>query len=112
LSPVRWLGMPDFADDTTTELERKASALRWVSLIETCTYVALFIFWQSGSATGTALLGSIHGMVFLAFAAMVVGIREAMGWTWGYVAWSIVLGPIGAVMVYARLRREGVPAEA
>ena len=104
--------MPDFADDTTTELERKASALRWVSLIETCTYIALFIFWQAGSAIGTALLGSIHGMVFLAFAGMVVGIRAAMGWTWGYVAWSIVLGPIGAVMVYARLKRHGVPAEA
>lgn len=104
--------MPDFADDETTELERKASALRWVSLIETCTYIALFIFWQAGSAIGTALLGSIHGMVFLAFAAMVLGIREAMGWTWAYVVWSIVLGPIGAVMVYARLKRDGVPAEA
>ena len=104
--------MPDFADDTTTELERKASALKVVSLIETFTYIALFIFWQSGSDIGTALLGSIHGMVFLAFAAMLVGIRAAMGWTWGYVALGIVLGPIGAVIVYARLRREGVPAEA
>jgi len=112
LSPVHWFVMPDFADDTTTELERKASALRWVSLIETCTYVALFIFWQAGSAIGTALLGSIHGMVFLAFAAMVIGIREAMGWTCGYVALAILLGPIGAVMVYARLRRHGVPADA
>jgi hypothetical protein len=104
--------VPDFADDTTTELERKASALRWVSLIETVTYVALFIFWQSGSAIGTALLGSIHGMVFLAFCGMVVGIRAAMGWTWGYVALAVLLGPIGAVLVFARLRREGVPAEA
>jgi hypothetical protein len=104
--------MPDFADDTTTELERKASALRWVSLIETVTYVVLFVFWQAGSDIGTALFGSIHGMVFLAFAGMLVGIRQAMGWTWGYVALGILLGPIGAVLVYARLRRHGVPAGA
>jgi len=28
----------------------------------------------------------------------------------GYVALGIVLGPLGAVLVYARLRRDGVPA--
>jgi hypothetical protein len=104
--------MPDFADDTTTELERKAATLRWISAIETVTYVVLFVFWQAGSDIGTALFGSIHGMVFLAFAGMLVGIRQAMGWTWGYVALGIVLGPVGAVLVFARLRRDGVPAEA
>ena len=102
--------MPDFADDETTELERKASALKWVSLIETVTYLVLFVLWQSGNDVGTAISGSIHGMVFLAFAGMVVGIRQAMAWTWGYVALGILLGPIGAVLVYARLRKEGVPA--
>jgi hypothetical protein len=104
--------MPDFADDLTTELERKASALRWVSLIETATYVLLFSFWQGGSRPGTVVFGSIHGLVFLAFCGMVVGIRAEMGWTWGYVALAILLGPIGAVLVYSRLRREGVPAQA
>jgi hypothetical protein len=102
--------MPDFADDTSTEVERKASALRWVSIIETISYVVLFTFWQAGSAVGTAIFGSLHGMVFLTFAGMVVGLRQAMGWTWGYVALAILTGPIGAVIVYGRLRRQGVPA--
>ena len=38
--------MPDFADDTTTELERKARALSVVALVETCSYLLLFYFWQ------------------------------------------------------------------
>jgi hypothetical protein len=32
-----------------------------------------------------------------------------MGWTWKYAVAVIVLGPIGSLMVYSRLRREGVP---
>ncbi|MBV8691466.1 MAG: DUF3817 domain-containing protein [Actinobacteria bacterium] len=104
--------MPDYADDETTELERKTASLKWVSLIETVTYILLFAFWQGGSAAGTAVFGSIHGLVFLAFCGMVVGVRAEMGWTWGYVALAVLLGPLGAVLVYARLKREGVPAQA
>ena len=32
-----------------------------------------------------------------------------MGWTWKYSIAVIVLGPIGGVMVWERIRREGVP---
>jgi hypothetical protein len=101
--------MPDFADDTTTELERKAATLRWVALIETVSYLVLFSFWMGGSKLGTAVFGSLHGMIFLAFAGMVVGVRQALDWSWEYVALAIVTGPIGAVLVYARLRREPLP---
>ena len=41
--------MVDFADDTSTELERKAVALKWVSLIETLSYVGLAAFWLTGN---------------------------------------------------------------
>ena len=101
--------MPDFADSTTTELERKLVPLRVVALTETVTYCVLFFFWVTGNRPGRLLTGSLHGMIFLAFAAMVLGVRADMGWTWRYAISVIVLGPIGSLMVYSRLRREGVP---
>lgn len=102
--------MPDFADDTTTELERKARALSVVALVETCSYLLLFYFWQiAKSDAGTAIVGSLHGMIWLAFCAMVIMIAPALGWTWIYAVVVIVTGPIGAVMVWWRLRRDGVP---
>ena len=101
--------MPDFADSTTTELERKLVPLRVVALTETFTYCILFFFWVTGNRPGRLLMGSAHGMVFLAFAAMVLGVRADMRWTWKYVAAAIVLGPVGSLLVYSRLRREGVP---
>jgi len=100
----------EFADSTTTELERKIPPLRVVALTETVTYCVLFYFWVSGNRPGTLLMGSLHGTVFTAFAAMVLAIRGDLRWTWKYAVAVIVLGPIGSVMVYARLRREGVPA--
>jgi hypothetical protein len=101
--------VPDFADSTTTELERKLAPLRVVALTESVTYCVLFFFWVTGNRTGRLLMGSAHGMVALAFAAMVLGVRADMGWTWKYAIAAIALGPIGALMVYSRLRREGVP---
>jgi len=101
----------DFADDPGGELERKARALSVVALIETCTYLLLFYFWQiARSDTGTAIVGSLHGMIWLAFCAMVIMIRPALKGSWGYVVVVIVTGPIGAVMVWYRLRK-GVPEE-
>jgi len=40
---------------------------------------------------------------------MVVMITTDMGWSWKYSIAVIVLGPIGGVMVWERIRREGVP---
>ncbi len=103
--------MTDFAGDTTTELQRKARALSVVALIETCSYLLLFSMWQiAKSEVGTAIVGSLHGMIWLAFCAMVIMIAPALRWTWLYCAVVIVTGPIGAVMVWYRLRH-GVPDE-
>jgi hypothetical protein len=105
--------VPDFADDTSTELERKARALSFVALVETCSYLLLFYFWQiAKSDPGTAIVGSLHGMIWLAFCAMVIMIAPALGWTWLYVGVVIVTGPIGAVMVWWRLRKDGVSVPA
>ena len=94
-----------------TELERKVASLRWVCLVETATFILLWMFIFAGNAIGKGLLGSAHGMTFLAFAAMTFGVHKPMGWTRAYLVAVVVLGPIGALMVYERLRR-GIPAEA
>jgi hypothetical protein len=100
----------DFADDPSSELERKAKALAWVSLIETFSYTLLVYCWLIAQwDLGTKLVGSVHGMIALAFAAMVIMISPAMRWSWWFSVLVIVTGPIGALVVFARIRREGVP---
>jgi len=102
--------VPDYADETTTELQRKARALSWTALTETCTYLILFYFWIiNPNVAGKAITGSIHGMIWLAFCAMVIMITPEIGWSWKYSIAVIVLGPIGGFMVWERIRREGVP---
>lgn len=102
--------MPDFADDPTTELERKAKALKVVCIIETVSYLVLFTFWVTGHPVGTKIFGAIHGQVFLLFAAMVIGMRKPMRWSLPFLAAALLTGPIGAVVVYEHFRRHGVPS--
>ena len=104
--------MADFADSTTTELERKIPPLRVMALTETVTYCVLAYFWLTGNRPGRLLMGSMHGMIAMFFAGMVVGIRADLRWTWKFAIAAIALGPIGSILVYARLKREGIPAEA
>jgi integral membrane protein len=103
--------MADFADDTSTELERKVAWLKWVALVETVSYATLLCFWISGNDIATKLTGAIHGQIFLLFAAMVFGVRRPMRWTWGFFAVAVLTGPIGAIVVWSRILREGVPEE-
>lgn len=104
--------MPDFADDPTSELERKAKALSVVALVETLTYLLLVYFWLVvPSIAGKAIVGSVHGMVWMTFCAMVLMITPPMRWSWWYSVVVIVTGPIGALMVWTRLRRHGVPEQ-
>jgi hypothetical protein len=103
--------VPDFADDTSSELERKAKALRFVALFESVTYLLLAYFWLVVPNDALkAVVGFFHGLVWMSFVAMVVIIRSDIGWSWGYTALVIVTGPIGGVMVWWRLRR--TPREA
>lgn len=101
--------MPDFADDVSTELERKAKALRFTCLVELATYLVLFGFMATGNPTGARVWGTVHGVVVMAFIAMVVMIRKEVRWTWLYAVAVIVTGPIGALLVHQRLGSEGVP---
>jgi hypothetical protein len=100
----------DFADDPGSEVERQAKALEVVALTEAVTYLLLAYFWLvSPNVAGKAIMGSIHGLVWLAFVGMTVIIRPALRLSWPYVALVVLTGPIGGVLVFERLRREGVP---
>lgn len=98
--------MVDFADSPTTELERRLGPLKAVALVEGVTYLALLACWVSGNRVGTLLLGSVHGMVVCAFAGMLLLIFRPLGWSLAFTVFAIVTGPIGALVVFARLRRE------
>jgi hypothetical protein len=98
--------VPDFADDPSSELERKAKALRVVALLETITYLLLAYFWLIAQNDAMkAVVGFFHGLVWMTFVAMTLIIRPDIGWTWGYTAFVILTGPIGGVLVWWRLRR-------
>jgi hypothetical protein len=103
--------VPDFADDESSELERKAKALKFMALFETFTYLLLAYFWLVVPNDGVkAVVCFFHGLVWMAFVAMVVIIRGDIGWTWGYTILVVVTGPIGGVLVWWRLRN--TPREA
>lgn len=105
--------MVEYADDPRSELDRKAEQLQWVALIETVTYVLLFVFWAIiHNSIGTKVMGFFHGWTFLAFATMMLFIARPMHWTWRFVAVALLTGPLGAILVYERIRRDGVPQPA
>jgi peptidoglycan/LPS O-acetylase OafA/YrhL len=98
--------VPDFADDPSSELERKSKALAVMALVETFSYLVLFYFWViAPNDVVRRIVGFLHGLVWLAFVAMVVLIRDGIGWTWAYTALVVLTGPIGGVLVFARIRR-------
>ena len=102
--------VPDFAGDPTTELERKLGPLKIVCILETITYLGLLVMWLGlHNHIGTLMVASVHGMISTAFGLMMLTIFRRMGWSWKFLVLSIVTGPIGAVIVYERVRREGAP---
>jgi heme A synthase len=59
----------------------------------------------TGNEGGVSVTGAIHGVLFLAYALLVLRDREVFAWSWGFVAVAILTGPIGAIVVLERLRR-------
>ena len=98
--------MADFADSTTTELERRLGPLKAVAAVESCTYLFLLYFWLSHNRAGTLLLGSMHGLVVCAFAGMVWLIFRPLGWSVPFALFTVATGPIGATVLFVRLRGE------
>ena len=102
--------MVEFADDPRSELDRKAGQLKWVALIETFGYVVLFLcfaVWQNDAAT--KVTGFFHGWIFIAYAVMVVWIFPSIEWAWWWIPVALFTGPIGGVLLFEKIRRDGAP---
>lgn len=81
-----------------------ARRLRAVSILETLSFLVLLGMMLSHNDAGVSVTGAIHGMLFLAYALLVLRDREVFGWSWGFVALAILTGPIGAIVVLEKLR--------
>lgn len=68
-------------------------------------FLALLWTMVTANEAGVSVTGAIHGVLFLAYAVLVLRDREHLGWTWGFVAVAILTGPVGAIVVLERLRR-------
>ncbi|HEY3832065.1 MAG TPA: DUF3817 domain-containing protein [Acidimicrobiia bacterium] len=102
--------MPQYADDPRTELDRKAQQLRWTALVETVGYAGLFycfVIWQNSAAT--KIFGFFHGWIFIAYAVMVCWIFPSIEWAWWWPVVALFTGPVGGIMLYEKIRRDGAP---
>ena len=101
--------MIEFAEDTRTELERKAAQLLGVALIESLSYCVVLAFWLTGNQIGTSLAGFFHLWILASFMVMVVWITPGMRWPWWFAVLAFVTGPLGGVLVFWRIKRNGAP---
>lgn len=88
-------------------MSNKARQLPAVSILETLSFVALLGVMFMGSESGVSVVGMIHGLLFLAYAIIVFRDYRDLGWTTGFMLVAIFTGPIGAIVVLERLRRDG-----
>jgi integral membrane protein len=102
----------EYIDDPHAQFVRKVGWLRKVAVVETVSYLILLYAWLGGHDILKAVVGSLHGMIWVGFVAMLLEARRPMRWTWAYVAVAVVTGPVGAALVYERLRRQGIPDDA
>lgn len=84
------------------------SLLRRLAVIEAVSYLLLLVAtavkYTSGNELGVKVLGPIHGMLFLAYAALIVIERSDHGWTIGQVLLMLIAGslPFGGFWVDRR----------
>jgi integral membrane protein len=86
---------------------------RYVALAEATTFLALLVASviknTGGSETGVQILGPIHGLLFIAYVAMALNLRQVGGWTNRQTFWILVgaVLPFGGYVVdWWLLRRE------
>lgn len=93
-------------------MSSKTRRLRAVSLLETVSFLGLLVAMLLDSDTGVSVLGATHGILFLAYASLVWIDHDDFGWTTWFALAAIVTGPLGAIIVLERLRRDGAEREA
>ncbi len=109
--------MVDFADDERTEIERKVQALRITGVVEFVGYLIAGTFWILDiiDAPGwnwwmlKRVSFTVHGVIVMAFVAMVVLLAPEVGWNWKFVALCVLTGPLGPICVETKIRLHGYP---
>jgi len=87
------------------------NALRWIAPLEATSFLALlvasYIKHQDGGETGVALLGPIHGLLFLAYVALALVVRREAGWSNTTTGWALLgaVLPFGGYVVERQLLR-------
>lgn len=84
----------------------KAKRLGWISILETISFIALLGAMIAHNDQLISVIGAVHGFLFLAYAALIWFDHDDLGWGRWFAIGSIVTGPIGAIVVLERLRRE------
>jgi integral membrane protein len=68
--------------------------LRWVAVAEATSFLALlaatYLKYSDHGATGVQILGPIHGMLFLAYVALVLIVRAEMRWSTRTTGWILL----------------------
>jgi integral membrane protein len=88
------------------DLVRRVALLRATCVAETASFVALLIAMALHSEGGVSAIGLVHGLLFLAYAGLVVATFRDLGWSNRTAVLLILTGPVGAVICLEMLRRE------
>lgn len=87
-------------------MSNKVNRLRITSILETISFIVLLFMMTTDNEGGVSIVGAIHGLLFLAYAGFVWFDHADLGWTTPFAVISIITGPLGAILVLERLRRE------
>lgn len=72
--------------------------LRIASVAEATSYLALLVATiikqTGGTETGVTVLGPIHGVLYLIFAALVLSNQSELGWDWARTIIALVVGSL------------------
>jgi integral membrane protein len=88
------------------------TSLRAASILETISFIALLGVMMAGNDAGVSVVGMVHGLLFIVYVVLLWLAHEPQGWSLRFVALGVVTGPIGAIIVLERLRRDDFPARA
>jgi len=92
--------------------------MRYIALAEATSFLALliasFLKRQGEGETGVTILGPIHGLLFIAYVVVALGLRSQMGWSNVATFWILVgaVVPFGGYVVDWWLLREARRAPA
>lgn len=89
----------------------KVRRLSWISIIETISFIALLAAMFVHNERTVSVIGAIHGILFLGYAFFLWLDHRELGWSTWFAIGCIVTGPVGAIIVLERLRRERTGAQ-